>query len=162
MAIHRLLIDEFVTIDYSLIAIHSTLEDHRLAYFMNRELSILLEKSPSDIGVTIREGEGCFSRFTFENPDDDYTWDLIQNKNRVISAQTNTVSSLFDDTGLSVSTSVFLMPELKKVDYILKIDNMESSFLADAVVEKLLKIRQVATAYIVDHKKLKSKNNLIF
>lgn len=162
MAIHKLLIDDFITVDYSLIAIHSTLEDHRLAYFMNRELSILLEKSPSDIGVTIREGEGCFSRFTFENPDNDCTWDLIQNKNRVISAQTNTISSLFNDTGLSVSTSIFLMPELKKVDYMLKIENMEPSFSTDSIVDKLLKIKQIATAYSVDQKKLKSKNNLIF
>jgi len=162
MAIHRLLIDDFVTVDYSLIAIHSSLEDHRLAYFINRDLSILLEKSPNDIGVTIREGESCFSRFTFEDESNDSIWNLIQNKNRVISAQANTGSSLFDDTGMSVSTSVFLMPDLKKVDYILKIENMGPSFSAEAAVEKLLKIPQVATAYVVDHTKLKSKNNLIF
>lgn len=162
MAIHRLLIDDFVTVDYSLIAIHSSLEDHRLAYFMNRDLAILLEKSPNDIGVTIPEGESCFSRFTFEDDSNESTWNLIQNRNRVVSAQANTGTSLFYDTGLSVSTSVFLMPELKKVDYILKIENMEHSFSAEAILEKVLKIPQVATAYLVDHKKLKSKNNLIF
>lgn len=162
MAIHKLLIDDFVTIDYGLIAIHSSLEDHRLAYFINRELSILLEKSPFDIGVKISEGESCFSRFTFEDPDNESVWNLIQNKNRVLSAQANTSTSLFNNTGLSVSTSVFLMPELKKVDYVLKIENTPHSFTPDAVVHKLLSIKQVATAYTIDHKKLKSKNNLIF
>lgn len=162
MAIHKLLIDDFVTIDYGLIAIHSSLEDHRLAYFMNRELSILLEKSPNDIGVKINEGESCFSRFIFEDPGNDSMWNLIQNKNKVISMQSNTTTSLFEATGLSVTTSVFLMPELKKVDYVLKIEHMPNNFALDAVVDKLLTIKQVETAYMIDHKKLKSKNNLIF
>ncbi|MCO6147443.1 IPExxxVDY family protein [Flavobacterium sp. NRK1] len=162
MAIHKLLIDDFVTIDYGLIAIHSSLEDHRLAYFMNRELSILLEKSPNDIWVTINEGESCFSRFIFEDPGNDCAWNLIQNRNRITTMQSNTITSLFEDTGLSIETSVFLMPELKTVDYVLKIENMPALFDKDEVVEKLLTIKQVATAYSIDHKKLKSKNNLIF
>lgn len=162
MAIHRLLIDDFVTVDYGLIAIHSSLEDHRLAYFMNRELAILLEKSPNDIWVTINEGESCFSRFIFEDPGNDSAWNLIQNKNRVSSMQSNTTTSLFEDTGLPIETSVFLMPELKTVDYVLKIEHIPASFEMDEVVEKLLTIRQIATAYTIDHKKLKSKNNLIF
>lgn len=162
MAVHRLLIDDFVTIDYGLVAIHSSLEDYRLAYFMNRELSILLEKSNHDIGVTINEGESCFSRFIFENPDDDSMWNLIQNKAKVISMQSNTSTSLFEDTDMSLTTSVFLMPELKKVDYVLKIENIPAHLELDDIVEKLLTIKQVATAYTIDHTKLKSKNNLIF
>lgn len=162
MAIHRLLIDDFVTVDYGLIAIHSSLEDHRLAYFINRELSILLEKSPNDIWVTINEGESCFSRFIFEDPGNDSTWNLIQNRTRITSLQSNTTTSLFEDTDLAVETSVFLMPELKTVDYVLKIEHMPASFETDKVVEKLLSINQIATAYSIDHKKLKSKNNLIF
>lgn len=76
--------------------------------------------------------------------------------------QNITTTSLFDETGLPIETSVFLMPELKTVDYVLKIENMPASFEVDTVVEKLLSIRQIATAYNIDHKKLKSKNNLIF
>ncbi|ALM49399.1 hypothetical protein AMR72_11130 [Flavobacterium psychrophilum] len=162
MATYKLMIDDFVTVDYELIAIHSSLEDYRLAYFINRELSILLEKSPNDIWVTINEGESCFSRFIFEDPGNESAWNLIQNKNRVMSMQSNTTTSLFEDTGLSIQTSVFLMPELKKVDYVLKIENVPSLFEPDEVVEKLLHINQITTAYTIDHKKLKSKNNLIF
>lgn len=162
MANYKLLIDDFVTVDYELIAIHSSLEDYRLAYFINRELSILLEKSPNDIWVTIYEGESCFSRFIFEDPGNESAWNLIQNKNRVLSMQSNTTTSLFEDTGLPIETSVFLMPELKKVDYVLKIENAPELSGAGEVVEKLLSINQIATAYTIDHKKLKSKNNLIF
>ncbi|MNK22900.1 hypothetical protein D3C87_411820 [compost metagenome] len=162
MAIHKLLIDDFVTIDYELIAIHSSLEDYRLAYFINRELSILFEKCPNDIWATTNAGESCFSRFIFEDPGNDSMWNLIQNRNKIISTQSNTSTSLFEDTDLSLTTSVFLMPELKKVDYMLKIETIPAFFDLDEVVEKLLAIKQVATAYTIDHKKLKSKNNLIF
>jgi len=162
MAIHKLLIDDFVTVDYKLIAIHASLEDHRLAFFINRELSILLEKCPNDIWVTVNEGESCFSRFIFEDPGNESVWNLIQNKNRITTMQSTTTTSLFNKTGLPIETSVFLMPELKTVDYVLKIENMPASFEADTVVEKLLAIKQIATAYKIDHKKLKSKNNLIF
>jgi len=162
MAIHKLLIDDFVTVDYKLIAIHSSLEDYRLAFFMNRELAVLLEKCPNDIWVTINEGESCFSRFIFEDPGNESAWNLIQNRNRITTMQSTTTTSLFDATGLPIETSVFLMPEFKTVDYVLKIENMPASFEVDTIVEKLLSIKQITTAYNIDHKKLKSKNNLIF
>lgn len=161
MAIHKLQIDDFLTIDYELIAIHSSLEDHRLAYFMNRELSILLEKNPKDIGIKVKEGESFFSRFIFDDVDKDLTWNLIQNKNTIALARQNTVS-LFEETGLDVSTSVFLLPELKTVDYIIKIENTCDDFALNDLIDKLLSIRQITTAYKIDHQKLKSKNNLIF
>ncbi|MGQ2984411.1 IPExxxVDY family protein [Flavobacterium sp.] len=159
MAIHKLSIDDFITIDYGLVAIHSSLEDSRLAYFINRELGILLEKSPVDIAFSISEGESGFSRFVYEDPDETF-WNLVQNKNSVVSTQST--GSLFAPSGINVATSTFLLPELKKVDYILKIENTPDVFALDTVVESLLSIKHIATAYTIDHHKLKSKNNLIF
>jgi len=160
MAIHKLQIDDFITIDYELIAIHSTLEDYRLAYFINRELSILLEKNQKDIEIRVKEGDSCFTRFVFDDEENEITWNLIQNKGTVSSRQ-NTVS-LFEETGLDVATSVFLIPELKKVDYFIKIENTGGDLALEGLISKLLTIRQITTAYEIDHQKLKSKNNLIF
>ena len=161
MAIHKLQIDDFVMVDYKLVAIHSSLEDSRLAYFLNRTLQILLEKDPADIGIKIQEGESCFSRFIFEDEENEITWNLIQNKNRVVSVQ-NQGASLFEDTGLILTTNVFLLPEMKTVDYILKIENTPDDFVPEQLVESLLSIRHIATAYTIDKNELKSKNNLIF
>ena len=161
MAVHKLMIDDFVTIDYELIAIHSSLEDYRLAYFINRELSILLEKSPRDITVRVKEGERCFSRFIFEDEDNEISWNLIQNRGNIISRHQGT-SSLFGETGMDVTTSVFLLPEFKKVDYVIKIENTGSLFAISGFVERLLTIKHISTAYTIDRHKLKSKNNLIF
>lgn len=161
MAVHKLMIDDFVSVDYGLIAIHSSLEDCRLAYFINRELDIRLQKSAKDIGFKLKQGESFFSRYTFEDDTNDAAWNLIQNKNSMVSTQTNN-TSLFAGEGLSGTSSVFLLPELKKVDYILKIENTESYTATDDAVTGLLAIKYIATAYKIDHHKLKSKNNLIF
>jgi len=159
MAIHKLMIDDFDDADYTLIAIHSSLEDYRLAYFVNRGLGIRLEKCPKDIGFKQKETVAFFSRYTFEDNANDAAWNLIQNKNSAHSTQMGIVS-LFTEAGLSISTSAFFIPELKTVDYILKIDAAESE--NGDIVNGLLDIKHIATAYKIDHYKLKSKNNLIF
>jgi hypothetical protein len=158
MAIHKLQIDDFDDAEYSLIAIHSSLEDYRLAYFVNRELEIRLEKCPKDIGVKQKEDVVLFSRYLYDDEDRDITWHLIQNKNSVAATQTST-ESLFDAALFAFSTSAFFLPELKTADYVLKIENAEAD---DVVVQSLLNIKHITTAYKVDHYKLKSKNNLIF
>jgi hypothetical protein len=161
MAIHKLMIDDFVSVDFELIAIHSSLEDYRLAYFINRELGILLEKSDDNIGIKITEGETSFSRFVFEDTANDIMWSLIQNKNQVTSTGTDT-TTLFDGNGYTITTNVFLLPELKKVDYILKIENTPADFGLNELTDSLLAVKHITTAYTIDHNKLKSKNNLIF
>ena len=158
MAVHKLMIDDFVTVDYTLIAIHSSLEDYRLAYFVNRELEIRLEKCLKDISFIQKKNKAYFSRYTFEDDANDAAWNLIQNKNSLVSTQITNIS-LFTEAGLSVTTSALFIPELKTVDYILKVENAEAE---DDVISKLLDIKYIATAYKIDHYKLKSKNNLIF
>ena len=44
MAIHKIQINDFVSDDYELIAIHSSLEDYKLAYRLNKELGLQLQK----------------------------------------------------------------------------------------------------------------------
>ncbi|OYQ38334.1 hypothetical protein CHU92_05515 [Flavobacterium cyanobacteriorum] len=154
------MIDEFVTIDFKLIAIHSSLDDYRLAYFINRELEILLEKHDESIGVKARGGEGWLSRFSFEDSASDTLWTFIQNKNKAEILQKNDTGSLFGSTAYTATTNVYLLPEMKKVDYILKIDNPAVD--PQQLVDRLLGIKHITTAYAVDHHKLKSKNNLIF
>lgn len=159
MAVHKLLIDDFESADYTLIAIHSSLEDYRLAYFVNKELEIKLERCPNDLGVKQKEGLALFSRYFFDFEDQDEAWHLIQNKTSISPVQTSNVS-LFSADGFDFNYSAFFLPELKTADYVLKVENTADA--DSTIVQQLLKIKQVTTAYTVDHYKLKSKNNLIF
>lgn len=160
MAIHKLHIDEFDEVDYELIAIHTSLEDYRLAYFLNQKLPILLSKSDNEIQINIKEGVTFFSRFIYENNNTDSCWSLVQNKNEVTTLTTNNNQNLFGESSFEVATIAFLLPELKKVDYFLKIENSDAEM--DKIVSTMNTISQIATVYSVDSNSIKSKNNLIF
>jgi len=164
MAVHKLSIDEFDDIDYSLIAIHTSFEDYRLAYFINQKLDINLNKSKKDIQITVKEGETNFSRFHYYEKKKDTSWDLIQNKNEVVQQQKEATQNLFSNSNLifDVTTKVYMLPEFKKVDYFLKIENSDESLDLSKIQNILSTIENVATVYIVDTTKIKSKNNLIF
>ena len=162
MAVLKLHLDEFDEVDYDLIAIHSSLEDFRLAYFINQNLPIILSKSKEEIGVLVKEGEAFFTKFSFDDLKNDITWCLIQNKNDIIINQKNTKQNLFLDTNLEVLRKVHLISELKKVDYFLKIEHNNNAFQMDEIVRQLNKIERISAVYSVIPEKIKSKNNLIF
>lgn len=162
MTIHRLNLGEFDAIDYHLIAIHTSLENYRLAYFINQKLSINLSKSKNEIQINIKEGETNFSRFCYSNSDKEISWDLIQNKNEVIQYKKGITPNLFSNLTMEVATKVYLLPEFKKVDYFLKIENNDDAVSVSNIQILLNTIDNVSTVYSVDINQIKSKNNLIF
>lgn len=162
MAIHKLDLGEFDEIDYYLIAIHTSLEDYRLAFFINQKLPINLSKSENEIQINIKEGETNFSRFYYNDIESTITWNLIQNKNEVVQYKKGNTQNLFSDVTMEVATKVFLLPEFKKVDYFLKIENNDDAMDVSKIQLLLNTINSISTVYIVDTNQIKSKNNLIF
>ncbi|HAT76367.1 MAG TPA: IPExxxVDY family protein, partial [Flavobacterium sp.] len=108
------------------------------------------------------EGETNFSRFNHYDKEKEVSWDLIQNKNEVIQQKRNNNQNLFLNLDMEVSTKVFLLPEFKKVDYFLKIENTDEVVDIKEIQLLLNTIDNISTAYFVDTHKIKSKNNLIF
>ncbi|TDD78353.1 IPExxxVDY family protein [Flavobacterium caseinilyticum] len=162
MAIHKLDLGEFDEIDYYLIAIHTSLEDYRLAFFINQKLPVILSKSENEIQINIKEGETNFSRFYYIDKESTITWNLIQNKNEVIQYKKGNTPNLFSGVTMEVATKVFLLPEFKKVDYFLKIENNDDTMNVSNIQLLLNTIDSISTVYLVDTNKIKSKNNLIF
>jgi hypothetical protein len=162
MAIHKLDLDEFDEIDYYLIAIHTSLEDYRLAYFINQNLPINLSKSKDEIHISIKEGDTQFSRFYFNDEDNFISWNLIQNKNEVIGQKKILNQDLFSNSTQEVATKVYLLPELKKVDYFLKIESDEDDVKINEIITNLKTIKSLSTVYVIGTETIKSKNNLIF
>jgi hypothetical protein len=161
MGIHKLHLEEFDEIDYQLIAIHSSLEDYRLAYYINQNLPINLKKENRNIQISNKEGETQFTRFVFEDSKD-IVWNLVQNKNDVFVPSQNGNQGLFAETNNKFSTKIYLIPEFKKVDYFLKIENGEVNIDVSKITNCIKKIERVSTVYAVEVEKIKSKNNLIF
>ena len=162
MAIHKLQIDDFDEIEYNLIAIHTSLEDFRLAYFINKMLPINLSKSKNEVQINIKEGETHFSKFSFDDQENDIYWNLIQNKNEVTREKKDNNLNLFANTTLNIATKVYLLPEFKKVDYFLKIDNAEENIDLEKITSLLNTIERISTVYLIYINIIKNKNNLIF
>ncbi len=160
MAVYKLNIDEFDEIDYQLIAIHTSLEDYRLAFFINKNFPVLLAKSENDIPITSKTGSTALTRFSFEDELSCATWDLIQNKSEIAVQENDASADLFASSDIKVSSKAYLLPEFKKVDYILKLQNFDDS--AEAICDRMQKIQQVTMSYTLDTTRIKSINNLIF
>ena len=157
MAIHKIQINDFVSDDYELIAVHSSLDDYKLAYMLNKELGIQLSKNLAYVEIAIPEGKSAFSNYIFDDEKNDVVWTLIENKTTIINSNKQT-TSLFEQ----VDITVFLLPEFKKADYLIKIENIDYGFDSESIIEKIQEIKNVTTAYAVDITNLRSKNNLIF
>jgi len=160
MAVYKLNIDEFDEIDYQLIAIHTSLEDYRLAFFINQNFPVLLAKSDKNIPITSKTGSTSLSRFSFEDQYSCATWDLIQNKSEISVQNAGAPIDLFANSNVKVSSKAYLLPEFKKVDYFLKLQNLDDP--AEDICDRMQKIQQVTMSYALDTSRIKSINNLIF
>lgn len=162
MKVHKLHTDEFDDVDYQLIAIHTSLEDYRLAYYINQNLPITLKKSDCNIQISSKEGETQFTRFIFDDENAGISWDLIQNRNEIALATQRVNQGLFAESNSKFSATAYLIPEFKKVDYFLKIENSADSTDISKITAQIKKIERISTVYPVDVENIKSKNNLIF
>ncbi len=161
MAIHKLHLEDFDQVDYDLIAIHTSLEDYKLAFKLNQNLAIALSKNAFEIPVKIKENISFFSRFTFEDEEKMMVWDLIQNKQEIELPVKTINFNLFENKNINVTTRVSLVSELKKVDYFLKIEHDSHCKVAE-IISNISKIDSISTVYQINANKIKSKNNLIF
>lgn len=160
MAKHKLVLDDvFEDLNYSLIAIHCSLEDYRLAYLLNKELSLNLARNEEDLDF--ENMSTSYSIYEWEDMGHQAVWNLVSNVYRKETDTANFSDSLFGDNEKTVQTHN-LISEHKNVDYFLRISS-ETTFSNDkTIVNRIQEIPQIITAYAVDVTKLKSRNNLIF
>ena len=161
MAIHKLILDDvFEEVAFSLIAMHCTIEDYRLAYLLNKHLGINLTRKPLDLDVN--KGKSAYSIFEWEDDKQLTVWNLVSNiyKTQEVQKQVNQ-QSLFN-TQEQITKTFNLLPEYKGVNYFLKIDNDNNFSKETYILSNILNIPQIVTAYSVDVNQLKSKDNLIF
>ncbi|MGJ8548308.1 IPExxxVDY family protein [Winogradskyella wichelsiae] len=159
MALHKLQVDDFYDDSYKLIAIHSRLEDYRLAYLLNKHLELRLERKEKDIDFKYLESS--YSIFEWDNETEYILWNLISNVCKKEEDSLYSSGTLFSDNEKVLKT-FHLICEYKKVDYFLKISEESQSINEKTILSKLQDIPQIITSYTVDPLKIKSKDHLIF
>lgn len=160
MAVLKLFLSDFDAIDYDLIAIHTSIENYRVAYFLNQKLPILLNKDSNLVDIKTPNGSAFFAKFTHFVEETEEEWTLIENKDEFTDLETSTKKDLFSHEQPKIATNLYFLPEMKKVDFFLKIENTILNLTE--IVSQINAIPQISTAYTVDVEKIKSKNNLIF
>jgi len=161
-SILKLDMDELDEVFYHLIAIHTSLEDYHLAYHINKELPTQLKKIPIDLQVTHKKQETCYTRFHFEDQKELISWDLLENKNSKSQSINLKDSDLFSQSEIAVSTTNYLLPEFKKVNYFLKITNERRERKITEFIAKINSIEKINLVYCINAETIKNKNNLIF
>ena len=141
--------------DYSLIGIHSTEEDYRIAYLLNKNLRTKLTRFEQCLDF--KDSAAEFPLFEYKDEKTFINYYLINNKH--LQFVNNHNSEVLFGGNYTVS---YLIPEKKNVDFFLKIEGCNSDVFIENLVENLKKINQIITSYSLDPTTLKSKDHLIF
>ena len=154
---HKLNLNQFPE-NYHLIAIHSDLDEFRLAFFLNKELNIGLKRKNNDIYFS--EQNANYSSYEFLDETKYLKWIFFSNKSLVSEKSPDQDLSLFSK-GSTALNEMNLLSQQKSVDYFLIIENIANKTYIDKVLKKISEISGVITSFLSENK-LENKENLIF
>jgi len=162
MAIHKLILEDNFTNEFSLIAIHCSEEAYKIAYMLNKHVPLHLERKPLDLDFSNNGLEVTFPIFEYEDVLTYNLYNLVSNKSKSLSAKVHSSGGLFDQITSEKTVTTFLLKEYKNVDFFLKIHSDYERVPTRNLISAINEIEQVISAYSIDPDKIKSKNNLIF
>jgi len=130
--------------NFSLLAVVSQLKEYKLAWLINGALQLDLVKC-DDLNFEFLGKDNLFiSNFLFQTEHSSLR--LLKNRSYIES-----------ELGHS-----FLIPELKKFDYLIMIQGFEDSYTLDQIMDQLRELEGLQFLKQIDVSSLRSKENLIF
>lgn len=146
------ILDEIEEDDFSLIALHSSCEAYYLAFLLNSNCQCqFAQKKKKKEGA---EADHIFESYEWIDPIKGIEIRLFSNRYLKFQKDVQKGSSLFD---LPETKELYLMQDLKEIDYIIKID----SGIDDLVmIDSIESIDQVSYRYLIDQSQLKIDSRL--
>ncbi|WP_299761929.1 IPExxxVDY family protein [uncultured Dokdonia sp.] len=160
MGTFKLVLEDDFGYDFTLIAIHGAIESYYLAYLLNKHLNLRLKRSRTNLTISHDVIPAEFPVYEYHNEKQYATYHLFSNLTKIKKERTDTHSSLFESE--TAIERRFFLEDLPRVDYLLKVSEEGSGFAQTKTLKELNQIPQIVTAYTVDIKQLKTKENLIF
>ena len=130
--------------DFEVLALISSVKAYKLAWFLNKALNIKLCKSEDLYFDFIKEGSIVISNYIYQTEFSIFR--LLKNKS---CEHFNT-------------SKPYLLPELKKYDYVIQLSGEAPMFSLDKLQDTLKHIPSVEYVKLIDINTIKSKENLIF
>lgn len=159
MGATKLVWDEELEYNFCLVAIHSSLENYKVVFLLNKLLNLKLQRNKEDLVVNTEKGNVSHAIYTYEDVYKSCTYSAIENKASV--NVTQEIQGLFGAQLFEKETSLFVR-DLPNVDFLLKVSDMASTVEKDNLIKHIKSIPQFVAAYYLDLSKLKNKENLIF
>ncbi|MDG1263601.1 MAG: IPExxxVDY family protein [Flavobacteriaceae bacterium] len=140
---------------FSLIAIHTSIEDFQLAYFINKNCNTRFKRTHHLFSSHLKKE---IMALVWENSWDEETfWYLFPNRYDALKKiKKNNPGLLFEN---ETHMELYILPEFKQVDYFIKIPNYNSN---DFYLKKIKELAEIQTAYSIHEDSIKSSKNLIF
>lgn len=160
MGTYKLLLEESIGYDFTLIALHGSLEPFYIAYILNKHLDIQLARTSNDL-IIAQEAALQAAYTCFEYKDVFRYIDYYVFENKVKTTHTKQLGKGLFESEETVQTQYFI-PEMPQADYFIKVIEDGYAFAKAKTLKTLNQIPQIVTAYDVDVSRLKTKQNLIF
>ena len=146
-------------INYTLIGVRSKTEDYQFAYSLNKSSFFLFHRLKKDISYIINDKKVYFS--AYEDRDEILKRQsfLISNKS-FYTSELDSAGNLFDQN--TISNTAFLIPELKKFDYFIKLIGIWKMEEISNLKSYLNKMNNVELETNIQIELIKSINNLVF
>lgn len=162
MALHKLILEEDICDEFFLIAIHCSEEEYKIAFMINKVLSLRLKRKTDDLDFSIAGQVVSYPIFEYENEFNYTKFNLVANKYKYQEAVANPKNGLFTNVISEKIVTTYLLPEFKNVDYFLKIYSDFEKIPLRNLISSINEIEHVISAYIIDNEQIKSKSHLIF
>ena len=159
MAINKLVLDDLVEEDFSLIAIHCSAEVYRIVFYLNKLLGLSLKREPQDVDYNYPEGLAFYELYKFYNQREGCNYYVVSNKYKIEGLHLQSNGFLFEEETKRVAN---LLPEYKNVDCFLKIESSSEDVNIKKLLSEINQINQIVTAYQIEVTQIKSIENLIF
>jgi len=160
MAVSILEIDDFESDDFNIIAIHTSLEDYKLAYFINKYCSINLSRQQIPLKLSKFSLDTTFEFFKFYDAKEKVNWSLIANKS--ILSSTCYYSDKKELQENITFSEILLIPEYDTVDFFLKIDEFFDNQIINNLILELEQVKEIKKIYEINKNTLVSISNLLF
>lgn len=162
MAFKKLILENFEDDVFYICAIHSHISFYKMAFLLNKHLNLKFKRHIRDVKINQKSIDQHYPCYVYKDTKAYSYYILFKNKYNVdnYSEVNNVTDSLFKNNKNETLTKN-LIPEFKKVDYFLKIETDNQLFDIKKIVSKIKLINQVITAFAIDYKQIKTKNNLI-
>ena len=160
---NKLMLEDVVSTDFLLVGINASTEMYQLAYFINKEVNINLMRVEHDIDFHYGNAIALFQWYEYYSEELQSKVHFIANKSFSKEQRLNPTGTLFSEEEKEQYRVRFLIPELKTVDYFMKVEEATLDHVNyKSLLYQLNSIKQISTAYQIDNQKIKTPENLIF